>query len=266
MDESQNIELTTPVEEQIFPEFSSLIPNDFKENKMLGEIPDVPTAIKMLVDQNVALSKRPAGIPQDNATDQEWSDYATARGVPENGEGYAFAELPEGQERNEAFDKGIRELFKAADIDPRQAAKLDSGFSELMGSMSEAMKAESEKSDVDFDKLGQDTFGDNMDQVMKTAKGLLAQHTPENMKGHLDTLSNENLIIMAGVLNNFAKEYISEDKLPGDGAGQVSFGSEAEKQAEGIKLMTSPAYQDAFHPNHKDVVDKVQKLFGNYQG
>jgi len=254
-----NIETPTP------PEFSTLIPEGYGEKEWVKNAGDLKTVFKMVEDQREAISKRPAGIPQDDATAEERTTFNKAFGVPETLEGYEFEKI-EGKESNEDFDKGIKALFHKSDVSIRQAKALEKGFNELVAELSEKAKGDSEQQDIDFDKLAKETFGDREEDVMKVTKSLIAQYTPESMKGKIESLNNDALIIMAGVLDKIQKEFIAEDSIPRGNETQVGGANEAQQQAQGAALMISEAYTNWQHPEHDATVEKVQRLFGTWPG
>ena len=113
---------------------------------------------------------------------------------------------------------------------------------------------------TDFDKLATDTFGTDSDKILKSSKTLMEANIPDVFKEHVGKLSNENLIVMASVLNNIQKKYIKEDDMP-EGGGSPS--SEADRRTERMNLMASKEYSDEFHPEHAKVKARVAELYGN---
>ncbi len=134
---------------------------------------------------------------------------------------------------------------------------------ELEGMAAEALKnkteADSKSLDLDFDKIKQDTFGDEGDKVLENVQKLLSEVVPENLKEAYNGMSNENLIIMAAAFETFRKKYISEDDLTpgGDPAGGSS---KIELEGELNSLVAKRKAADPFGGEHKALSAKIREL------
>jgi len=248
-----------------FPELSSIVPAEYKDQPWVTEMKDVPAMFKMISDQKTALSKRPGGIPQANASETDWNEFNKARGVPDDAKDYAFTP-PEGKEFSKedlAFNEQLRPLLKAAAVTPEQLAALTPGWQAMGDKMTaESLDAQS-KLDAEFSTLTETLFGDRQDEVLSTGKALMEKYTPKSMGKHVAGLDNKTLAVLASVLDGIRKDYITADQLPtGAGAG-VGQASEAERHAEGRKIMESPIYRNEFGGEaHEAAIKKVNQLFG----
>ncbi len=246
---------------QTFPEFATLIPTEFKDKPWIKDVKDVPGMFKRFDGMLTEMGKRPAGIPADTAPEAEWSAFNKAWGVPEKPDGYQLPEVPAGLPKNEKYIEGMKGVFIKAGVNPRQAKILAEGNNALVGELLKEAGVNGEQADVDFEKLAGETFGARKDEALKTANVLIAKFVPASMKSHVANLSNENLIVLAGVLDGIRKEYISEDRLPTGGGAPVGMTPD-QKRAKGVELMASKAYQDPFDPDHEKVKQEVQALYG----
>lgn len=242
-------------------DFASSIPEAYRERPWAKELTSSEEMFKMLDETKTLVGKRPAGIPQDTAPSEEWSEFNKAFGVPEKAEEYKFVEPGEGQEVNPEFQKGIADIMHKAGVSQKQLGLIEPAFNELVSKLAGEAGGDSEQANADFDKLALDTFGTREEEVMKNGKALIAKYIPESMKTHQESISNENLIILAGVLDGITKEFISEDRIP-DGGNVVGPVTQADKEVEGRRLMMTDEYRDAFNPGHDAMQSRVNKLFG----
>lgn len=243
------------------PEFASLIPVEFKDKPWLKDIKDVKGLFARTDGLLTEMGKRPAGIPQDNASAEDWAAFNKVWGVPEKPEAYKLAEGTAEAPVDPKFQTGIKSVFHKAGVSERQAKILEEGYNGLAAELSKEKGAAEVVKNEDFTKLADTTFGARKDDALNGAKVLIAKFAPANMKSHIENMSNENLIILAGVLDGVRKEFISEDRLPSSGAAPVGMTAE-QKQARGRELMASKAYTDQFHPDHDKVKDEVARLYG----
>lgn len=239
-------------------ELSSIVPVEYADKPWIKDVSDIQGLFKMTDDMKSELGKRPAGIPQDNATDEQMATFNKAFGVPENVEGYELAPAVEGMED---FQKGVRDIMLKAGVSQKQAAALDAGYNELVKGLQEAAGGNSELKDADFDELAKKTFGDREEVAMATAKALLAENTPEHLKEHVDNLSNENLMILAAVLDKFQAKYIAEDDLPVPKPATTVAEDGDRLSAIGRSLMSDPAWANTSDSRHKEIAAKVAENY-----
>lgn len=254
-----SIPMHVPPAENNYPEISTLIPAEFKDREYLKDVKDVPSLFKKLDGAQTLIGKRPAGIPQDNAKPEEVAAFNKAFGVPEKPEAYELV-VPEKDAMPKEMQDGVKKIFHEAELSAKQAKKLSAGWNALIAEQMKAAGAAGAQADADFTKLATETFGDRKDEALAQSKALLEKFAPEKFKTHINGLSNENLIVMAAVLDGIRKEYINEDALPtGKGARGNNSGDVAARRFE---LMKSKAYQDPFHPDHEATKNEVNRLYG----
>jgi hypothetical protein len=239
---------------------SDLIPAEYKDKAYLKDVENIPSLFKKLDGAMSLIGKRPAGIPEENASKEDWEKFYAAMGRPEKAEDYIF-EKPEGVESDEKLEAFAKSLFHEAGLRPQQASliqtKFDNFIRESAKAQLEGHSAQQKELDVDFDKLATKTFGDKVDVVLDTSKKMLAENVPEEFKEHVQSLSNENLIVMASVLNSVHSKYIKEDgNLVGRGAVEPT---NYREQAQ--KLLESKEFNNPMHPRHDAVKAEIRELY-----
>jgi len=241
------------------PVFADIVPADYKDAPWVQDVKDIPSLFKMTGDLKSEMGKRVGGIPQADATDEQWGEFNKAFGVPEKGEGY---ELEAPTPAMEEFQKGLRDIYLKHDISQRQAG----GFNESLIDLMESFSPDSAVSDEEFSKISKEVFGDREEEALKIAKGLLTEmqaDLPESLKEVFDKLPNKQLLALAAGLDKIQSKYINADDLPRtDGASVSGAMTPEEKRAEGSRLMASPEYENMLHPGHKAVAARVRELYG----
>jgi len=240
-------------------DFTKMVPQEFQNREYLKNIKDTSSFFKAFDGAQELLGKRPAGIPHDNASDDEWKNFNKSFGVPEKLEDYDLGKIPKGAKVDPKIDKGVREVFQKAGLSKRQAKIVSEGYRSLLEGVLKENSDNVKNQNENFDKLAGEVFGNRKDTVLNTGKNLLDKYVPEKFKGSLDKLPNEQLIILAAALDGIVKDFISEDQLPG---GQGKGGETAEqKREEARKLMASKEYNDPQHPDHAKTVEKVNSFY-----
>lgn len=247
--------------------YTSIVPESYKDKPYLKDVKSVDGLFAKLEGAQTLVGKKQFSIPEESASKETWSEFYGKAGRPDKAEGYEFAtsELPEGLKKDDKMERAVRGLFHEAGISGKQAKIIQTGYDKLLlASYGEKVKA-GEQQDVNFDNLASETFGSDRDKILANSKKLLEAHAPEKFKSEIVKLSNENLILMAGVLNSISKKYIKEDDI--DGTGSIGGTSLEELRDEQKKIMASPEYQSSFHPGNekasarlKEIADLINKL------
>ncbi len=243
------------------PDFA--IPDQYKEKDWAKGLDSYDKAFEMLDGAQSLVGKRPAGIPEDTASEEDWNNFYKEMGRPEAADKYEFEaqEFPEGITPDEEFLGNAKETFHKLGLSQKQAAGLKKWFDEYTIGLHGKQQEIVANQDKDFDALADQTFGKDKDVIFDNARKLLQDNVPESFKDKLDNISNDNLIIMAGVLNNIQNKYISEDRLPGKGEGVPILNTEEDLRNEGRKLMMHPAFANSFHPEHADIIAKKDAVY-----
>lgn len=249
------------------PAFETLIPAEFKEKPWVKDVKDLPSLFKRTDGLLSEMGKRPAGIPQDNAAPEEWDKFFKAAGRPDKPEEYGFKADTEAAKALGWDDKiaaGAQAVLHSAGLSKKQAQMVREGYEKLLVEYAKEKGLAQQKLDTDFEKLAKTTFGDSTDKVLAESKALIAKFAPPAVQAHVANLSNENLIILAGVLKGVRETYIKEDVLPaGGGAGASGTKTNDEIRAEAMRLMASDVYKQPTHPDHDKIVRQVNELYAS---
>lgn len=245
-------------------DIKALIPADYRDREYLKDVDTVDKLFKKLDGAQKLIGQRPAGIPQENAPQEEWDKFYKTLGRPEKSEEYDLKtseELAKVMGVDEKLAAGVKDLFYKAGLNKKQAEAIQKGYEALLLATHKEALAQRKAQDESFGKLAETTFGKDADKILATSRALLEAHAPDAVKPHLDKLSNEHLIILAGVLDSIQKKYIKEDELPAGGMSSAGAGTEADIRKQARELMSTPAYRDQFHKDHQKTIEEVNRLY-----
>jgi len=245
--------------------FLDSLPEEYREKEWVKQFKDMNGLLKSQEDTKAALSRRPSGIPDDNASDADKAAFHKALGVPDTPDGYKLADMPEGYEPTEADTKyhtEVKQLFHDSKISPSQAVALEAGWAKMMEGYSGDSEARQAKLDTDFDTLTTDLYGDQRDTVLAQGKALISAHADEKVKPFINELSNNALAVLSSVLNNISKEFIGADNLPAiQDTAPTGVQTNQEIRAEVRKLMDNPGYGDPSHKEHDSLIAAKDALY-----
>ena len=204
----------TPPPAAAAPVFS--IPDAYKEKPYLKGVDSPDKLFAMLDGAQELIGKRPAGIPAPDASPEDWNKFYDALGRPKTAAEYTF-DIPKDVKVDEKVVLGLKEMMHKNGLTPMQAKGMQKDFDAFAVQLAKDQKIVLQQQDTDFTKLATDTFGADRDKILARGKELIDTFAPPSMKGEVAKLSNENLIVLAGVLNNIANKYIKADAAPGTG-------------------------------------------------
>ena len=134
-------------------DFTKMVPQEFQNREYLKNIKDTSSFFKAFDGAQELLGKRPAGIPHDNASDDEWKNFNKSFGVPEKLEDYDLGKIPKGAKVDPKIDKGVREVFQKAGLNKRQAKIVSEGYRSLLEGVLKENSDNVKNQNEDFDKL-----------------------------------------------------------------------------------------------------------------
>ena len=240
------------------------IPDEFKEKPYLKGVDSQEKLFKMLDGAQELIGKRPSGIPGPEATPEEKAKFWESVGKPKTADEYKFETDPS-IKINDKYVGEVKALMHKYNLTAEQATGLQKDVDALNMKYAKESGELDKITNTNFDKLASTLFGADREKVMATAKGLLDQFTPPSLRGELAKLSNENLVVLAGVLRGINDKYIKADSAPNMG-GIVGGSTPESMREEARKLMQSPAYSNPMDPNHDSTLKKINELYRQATG
>lgn len=254
----------TDQSQQSAPEF--VVPEAYKDRGWVEKVKSPDDLWKTLDNAQSLLGKRPAGIPANDAPQEEWDKfYQAAR--PEAPDKYTLGDiegLPEGMDLAPFKTKAQGIMFKAG-LTQRQA---DALWKDYIGSEIGAVKESAETLDKRYDETLSKVFGEKREASEKLAQDMINQFVPEDLRGNVKALASnpEAMVGMIALANSLHEqmekvkaEYGAEGKLP-NGGTQVSAEDISETVSKLSKLRLSPEAQDFTKPGHKAAMDEIALL------
>lgn len=243
------------------PEFSSFVPEEFKEKEWAKNVPDAATFFKMIEDQRTVIAKRPADFLTKDSSPEDKAAFNKAFGVPETDEGYKFSEPQEGQEVNQEFQQGVSKLLREAGVNLDQFSVIEPGFNQLISKLVEDAGGSTEADDAKFEETAKEYFGDRTDEVMKTTKLLLEKHTHDSLKPGVNSIPDDQMLLIASAIDGIRQTYIKEGDLPAF-TGSPSTGSSLEElRTRGRAIMGDPVFKNSFHPGHNKLMTEKNEIY-----
>lgn len=244
------------------------VPQDLLEKPYLKDLLDKPwdktsaaELFKKLDGAESLIGKRPA-IPDPKTAKPEELEAFFERFAEEKAEGYEIP-LEKDSKVSPDFVKAVQTAFKAGKISKVQANGFLKVINEFGVGQQKAQAALEAKAAQEFDTLAKTMLGAENKPTMERVKKLIAEYAPSVAKASIAKLDDNNLLIMAAVIDSIHKKYASEDdlkKLNGGGSGGNK-GTVEEKREKARELQTEIAKMKPMDPNIEKKQAEVNALF-----
>ncbi len=242
------------------------LPPEFRDKPFFKDKSFVDV-MKDHVNLQTLLGQRPAGIPKDDAPQEEWDKLLGAlRPKDINEYGFPETDFSKAGKRNPGYETALRNMANEVGVSKKMFPKfVEMVETHLAGAdkISATQTAEATKArETEFEGLLDKTYAGEKQAVIDRTKKLMLESVDPSMKERvgaaLKDISNENLFVLTSVLDGVYKKYIAEDRPPGgnNNAGADAAALHAEMQA----LQGSAAYKDFRIAGHDAAKQRVQDL------
>lgn len=254
------------------------VPQEYSDRGWAEKIKSPDDLWKAFDNAQSLLGKRPAGIPQIDAPDEEWDKFYAAAGRPESPDKYQLPDkidgLPDGIDLS-PFKEKASSILHAAGLNQKQAERVWKQYISEELKTAQESKAKYEQTqkemDAEFDKLSKELFGDKYDTATAAAQELIKASVPEQMRSFIAEAPPKTQVALIAALN-FAKTQIDEIKKKYGAEASITSGQQASGQSiedtrkELAALRTSQPAKDFLHPEHKKTMARINELVPIVQG
>ena len=247
-------------------DWKASLPEDVRADPSLTDIKDVDNLAKSYINGQKLIGKNRIALPDDKATDEEWSSFYSSVGRPEKSAAYQFGErpaLPEGLEYDEAFESNFRDLSYKAGLSSAQAKAIYDGYHDYISKKSELEgKNQTTQTDEWVTSLKKE-FGKAYDERIDLATRAVHAYGDDGLKKWLDDTGMGNNPMFVKL---FAKvgEGVAEGKSDTASARAFTMTPDQAKQEIARYNRDSTfmeAYSSGDHTGHQAALDKMNSLY-----
>lgn len=251
---------------------SFAIPDAYKDRGWAEKIKTSDDLWKTLDNAQSLIGKRPAGIPSQDASDDEWGQFYKAMGRPDEPK-YDFTDpegLPEGFDTS-SFKEQASQILHKAGLTPKQANAVYNEYLKLelegTAKSQEAKAAEQAELDAKYDSLTKEHFGDDAEKYENLLKEDFSKHVPQSLKETFAKLADMPDVLTALMAYTKGKQSeIDRVKKEYGQEGSITTGSQASNQSiddvrrELATLRTSKEARDFTNPKYKETQERIAAL------
>lgn len=247
-------------------DMAKIFGDEFVKDPALKDFKDPQSFVKAFKDTKAAIGRPRYDVPGQDAAPEVLGEFYKKMGVPDKADDYGLrpdANVPEhNNETNAEFLKAFGDRALELKMTPAQAQGVQKFMDDIAVNLSKAEAAKQAEEDAQLTSLFSKALGnEDINVAANRIKAEIEKVLPPEMRDLLQNkVSNEALAAIAILESHFRKTYGGADKNIGDPGG-ASGKSIADMQKEGRDLMASKEYRDAMHPNHKDAVQRADRIY-----
>ncbi len=245
------------------------VPEAYSEAKWAENIKSNDDLWKQMGDAQGLIGKRPAGVPEADASPEDWDKFYNSTGRPESAEGYEFSDI-EGLPENVDLTPHTNKFAEIAHKHGLSQKQADAVRQEWLAHEMTTMGQKNESLDKDFDEITKKHFGETFEADQKSALDMVEKYVPEELRPALASLENNpqalaGIIALAkgakGEIGEIRQKYGQEDGL--SSGNQTAGVSVDDVRRELAQLRVSDAARNFDHPDHRTVSAKIEELSGS---
>ena len=208
-----------------------VIPDKYKDKPYLEGVDSMDALLTKFDGAETLLGKKRTVIPDETFSPEMKVEFFESIGVPKDSNDYEPVSTEEGAD-NTFFD-AMKPILKKAGVTKDGAKVLAADMLPVIEKITGKKLSDDKANDAEFDTMTTQVFGATKDQDLAQAKALLVAHTPECFKGHMETVDNKTLTIVASALKNVRAKYMAEDgSATGGGSAGNTGADELRTQAK----------------------------------
>ena len=243
------------------------VPVEYAEKGYAKDLKSIDDVWKKLDGSQALIGQK--AVPTVESTSEQWDEHYKALGRPNDASGYNFNR--EGfsddfkNSQNDEYDNAVKSIFHKAGLNQKQIDVIQPDVERLAVTMQEQAAIKKKETEVEedkaFDLAADKVFGTNRDQILADSKVLLGELAPKGFEQKIAELPDDNLILLAGVLNNVKSKYINEDGSGSPGGGNVGAMTVDDLRLQAQTIMQTDVYRDSFNSKSTEKREEVKKIY-----
>ena len=242
--------------------FLSIFPEEIRTKGYMKDVKNFDSFVKKFDGAQSLLGERE--VPTDQDPPEKWNKFFDKIGRPKTHTEYKFDKfegLPEeytGILKSEGILKGLWE----AGLSNKMANNV---MKNLMYTIHAAEQAESVKADEQYNKLMDETFGQDRKIIETNAKALLAANIDPKLKPYFEDMDEKSLAIIISAVNGIVNKYAGQDAFRKGTPGASDSGQSKDALVSRMReIMSKKEYSDPFinkneHTSLKNEMETIRE-------
>ena len=232
------------------PDWKEALPADLKADPSIVAFKDLGSLAKSFVETKKLVGQT-LRAPAADASDEEWTKYYKAGGMPNAPEEYKFA-LPDDFKMTPEETKQAQDIAYRMGLNGKQAQKFVDFQAQGIAEMRKAEREETAKTE----KAYREKWGANYERNKAIVTRTLDKIDPEKkIRAFFDETGLGNNPVMIDLMHEWGKRLVEDGLMPGDVQGVTG---REEAQTKIKELMAKPEYRTS--KSGDPIFEEVKKL------
>ena len=256
------VDIAAPTMEQAEASWRDNLPEDLRGHTGLEKYSTVESLAKGYINASSMLGKDKLVMPQ---SEDEWGDFYSKMGRPEESGGYEFdkLELPNDMPVDDEMVAGFKEAAHVAGLSGKQANALHAWFMGSQGEQFESMVRGAEDEITNSQAGLRKEWGNAYDQKLATAHRAVREFGGEELAAALDETGLGNNQQMIKAFAAIGEKISGDTTLEGNASAELTPSSIKEEIA---KIQNDPAYYDPDNLERAGMMNRMQRLMEQLHG
>ena len=237
------------------------ISEEYRVDPNIEKFTEIDALAKSYINATKMIGQDKIAIPNNNSTDDQWSEVYTKLGRPESADKYALDVKSEVVNLDEGAIKSFTENAHQLGLNNKQAQGILEFYKNNMEGTAQQSKIDTETAQAQAEQQLRQEWGRDFDGKVKQAGALAkANINPEVLDMQLQ--DGTRIGDHPEIIKGFAKiaGMMSEDKILGTESENVDTSKDIESEISAISNDKSGPYWNRSHPDHDKVVQQVYTL------
>ena len=237
------------------------ISEEFRNDPNIEKFTEIDALAKSYINATRMIGQDKVAVPNENSTDDQWSEIYNKLGRPESADKYKFEVKSDVVSLDEGAIKQFAENAHQLGLNNKQAQGILEFYKNSMEGSAQQSKIDNETAQANAEQELRKEWGSNYENNIKKAGSIAkANMNPEVLDMELKdgTRLGDHPAIIKGFAN--IANLMSEDKLVSTESENVSQGTDYEAEISKIVNDRDGPYWNKAHPDHDKVVQQVFTL------
>jgi len=237
------------------------ISEEFRSDPSIEKFTEIDALAKSYINATKMIGQDKLVIPNNNSTDDQWSEVYSKLGRPESADKYELDSKSETVPMDEGAIKSFAEQSHKLGLNNKQAQGILEFYKNNMEGTAQQSKIDTETAQVQSEQQLRQEWGRDFEGKVKQA-GALAK---ANIDPDVLDMQLQNGIRLGDhpeIIKGFAKiaSMMSEDKILGTESENVNTTKDLESEIAAIMNDKTGPYYNNSHPEHDKMVQQVYTL------
>jgi hypothetical protein len=237
------------------------ISEEFRNDPNISKFTEIDALAKSYINATRMIGQDKVAVPNENSTDDQWSEVYNKLGRPESADKYKFEVKSDVVSLDEGAIKQFAENAHQLGLNNRQAQGILEFYKNSMEGSAQQSKVDTETAQAQAEQQLRQEWGKTFEENVKKAGSVAKANLGVEI---LDLQLKDGMRLgdHPDIIRGFAKiaDMMSEDKIVATESENVDQGRDLEQEISRIMNDRTGPYWNKGHPEHDKIVQQVYTL------